>query len=251
MKTTLHVTGPQVAGPCRHKPLAERCGACILDYSEYFAALGLDAKLELQQGLKLGSFSRRERLYSEGAASRYLYILVSGKIKVYKSVAGGRQQIHKLILLPGDLVACEDLFLDRHDSTAEAFDDTTVCYIKKSALLDAMGRHPQVSDTLMRVMTRNLNSYIRHVASLGQRTAIERIASYLHFLHDTHPGYRLEQDVLTESLTRGEVADMLGITPRTLIRGLKKLEKDRVISLARDGFIILDLRALAHLSEGG
>lgn len=240
-----------MVGPCQNKAPSERCVACILDASDYFQNLSLDAKLSLQQHLKLTTFSRREQLYQEGAASSHLFILISGRVKVFKSVFGGRQQIHKLVLVPGDLVACEDLFLDKYDSTAEAIDEVAVCCLKKSQLFEAAARHPQIPDTIMRTMARNLNLYIRHVASLGQKTAIERVASYLRFLHDTHPGSPLDREVLTEPLTRSEVADMLGITQRTLIRSLKKLEADQVIALAREGFIIRNRAVLVRISEGG
>jgi len=238
-----------IAGPCQHKPVSERCLTCVLDASDYFSGLSLDVKRALQSVLAYKSFERRETLYAEGAASRHLFILISGKVKVYKSLTNGRQQIHKLGLAPGDLLACEDLFLENHTSSAEALDATAVCYLKKSDLQAVMQAHPGMHDALLRTMARHLNAYVRHIANLGQKTALERVASYLLFLNDTHPGGALRQPVLTESLTRSEVADMLGVTQRTLIRSLKKLERDNVIALAREGFVIRQPVALARLSE--
>jgi CRP-like cAMP-binding protein len=238
-----------IVGPCQHKPAGERCVTCVLDASDYFSGLGLDAKRALQQVLAFKSFERRETLYAEGAASHHLYILISGKVKVYKSLSNGRQQIHKLGLAPGDLLACEDLFLESHTSSAEALDSTAVCYLKKSDLQALMQVHPEMHDALLRTMARHLNAYIRHIANLGQKTALERVASYLLFFRDTHLSGALKQPVLTESLTRNEVADMLGVTQRTLIRSLKKLERDSVIALTREGFVIRQPAALARLSE--
>ena len=86
-----------------------RCLSCILDDSEYFSHLPLTAKLALQQALLLKSFGKRDTLYAEGKASDHLYILISGGVKVYKSLMDGRQQIHKVVSIPGDLLACEDV----------------------------------------------------------------------------------------------------------------------------------------------
>lgn len=245
----MKIAAATIVGPCQHKPATERCITCVLDASDYFSGLGVDAKLALQKVLAYRSFERREPLYAEGSASRHLYILISGKVKVYKSLSNGRHQIHKLGLVPGDLLACEDLFLDRHSSGAEAIDVTAVCYLKKSDLQAVMRAHPEMQDALLRTMARHLNAYVRHVANIGQKTALERVASYLLFLRDTHLSGALKQPVLTESLTRSEVADMLGVTQRTLIRSLKKLERDAVIALTREGFIIRQPATLAHLSE--
>ena len=227
-----------------------RCLSCILDDSEYFSHLPLTAKLALQQALNLKSFGRRDTLYAEGNPSDHLYILISGGVKVYKSLMDGRQQIHKVVSIPGDLLACEDLFLENHNSTAVALEDTRVCCLRKPQLLEIMDRHREISDTLMQSMARNLNSYIKHVANLGQKSALERVASYLVFLQETHLERNLRQATLEESLTRTELAEVLGVTQRTLIRSLKQMETTRLISLAKDGFVIIDLAALKRISEG-
>lgn len=244
-------TDANIAGPCPHKPVDDRCVTCILDSSDYFSALDVEVKRALQEFLEFRAYGRREQLFREGRPGEHLFILLSGEVKVYKSLPGGRQQIHKLANIPGDLIACEDLFLERYSSTAEAISPTTVCFLRKSQLQDVIRRHQVISDTLMRFMARDLNSYIRHVANLGQKNALERVASYLLFLLETHHKRKLRSEMLRESLTRTELADMIGVTQRTLIRSLKKLEADRVIDLVKDGFLIHDRKALEYLSANG
>ena len=239
------------AGPCRHKPESDRCLSCILDSSDYFVGLTIKAKTALQLGLKRKHFARREMLYGEGEKSKHLYILLTGEIKVYKSLSDGRQQIHKLASIPGDLIACEDLFLDTYSSTAEAIDEASVCYLEKAHLQEVSSSHREIPDAMMRAMARHLNLYIRHIANLGNKNALERVASYLIFLYETHRKRNLQLDMLAESLTRVELGEMLGITQRTLIRGLKSLEEQKIISLARDGFIIHDMPSLVRIAEAG
>lgn len=245
------LTGLNIAGPCPHKPVDERCVTCILDSSDYFSALDIEVKRALQAFLQFRAYERRTQLFREGRPGENLFILLSGEVKVYKSLPGGRQQIHKLANIPGDLIACEDLFLDRHSSTAEAISPTTVCFLQKSQLQQVISSHQVISDTLLRFMARDLNAYIRHIANLGQKNALERVASYLLFLHETHHKRKLRSEMLRESLTRTELADMIGVTQRTLIRSLKKLEADNVIALVKDGFLIHDRKALEHLSANG
>lgn len=239
------------AGPCQHKPEAERCLTCILDSSDYFSGLTITAKTALQLGMKRKHFERKEMLYSNGKKSSRLYILLTGEIKVYKSLADGRQQIHKIASIPGDLIACEDLFLETYSSTAEAINETSVCYLEKTHLQEVSNSHREIPDAMMRAMARHLNAYIRHIANLGNKNALERVASYLVFLYETHRKRNLRLDLLAESLTRVELGDMLGITQRTLIRSLKTLEEKKIISLARDGFIIHNMKSLVHIAEAG
>ncbi|MDQ1362893.1 MAG: family transcriptional regulator, anaerobic regulatory protein, partial [Pseudomonadota bacterium] len=131
----------ETAGPCRHKPENLRCASCILDDSGFFSGLSLDAKLDLQKCMQFATVGKRSCIYAEGNPSDHLYILVSGEVKVYKSLIDGRQQIHKIVSIPGDLLACEDMFLDSHNSTAVTLDETKVCYLKKSSLMELMNQH--------------------------------------------------------------------------------------------------------------
>jgi CRP-like cAMP-binding protein len=238
------------AGPCRHKPANNRCLSCILDDSSYFATLPMNAKLALQAGMQMKTFPRLTVLYHEGGHDNNLYILISGEVKVYKSTADGRQQIHKIASIPGDLIACEDLFLSASSSTSVAISDTTVCMMRRDFLREATAQFPQISDAMMQAMARNLNAYIRHIANLGSKNAESKVASYLVFQHETHKRREDHLNFLADSLTRVEMAEMLGMTQRTLIRSLKTLTIKRAISIAKDGFMILDMNALSRLAEG-
>jgi CRP-like cAMP-binding protein len=221
-----------------------------MDTSYYFADLSIEAKRDLQLSLSLGKFDKKQPLYKEGDSCRHLYILLSGEVKVYKTLPNGKQQIHKLVQIPGDLIACEDLYLDTHGSSAEALNDVTVCHLKCDDLRNSTERYKEISDALMQAMSRDLNSYIRHIANLGQKNALQRLASYLVFLCDTHEKRHLKNCHLEDLLSRIELADMLGVTQRTLIRSIKQLESDGRININRQGFSILDLPALKSISSG-
>jgi CRP-like cAMP-binding protein len=238
-----------IAGPCRDKPAEIRCASCIMDTSYYFANLSLEAKLDLQPSLSLGRFDKKEALYKEGDTCRHLYILLSGEVKVYKTLTNGKQQIHKLVQIPGDLIACEDLYMQTHGSSAEALNDATVCHLKLDDLHNSTERYKEISDTLLQAMSRDLNSYIRHIANLGQKNALQRLSSYLIYLNDTHQERHLKNCHLEDLLSRIELADMLGVTQRTLIRSIKQLESDGRININRQGFSILDLPALEKISS--
>jgi CRP/FNR family transcriptional regulator len=239
-----------IAGPCRDKPAEIRCASCIMDTSYYFANLSLEAKLDLQPSLKLGRFDKKEALYKEGDTCKHLYILLSGEVKVYKTLPNGKQQIHKLVQIPGDLIACEDLYLKTHGSSAEALNDVTVCHLKCDDLHNSTERYKEISDTLLQAMSRDLNSYIRHIANLGQKNALQRLASYLVYLNETHQERHLKNCRLEDLLSRIELADMLGVTQRTLIRSIKQLKSEGHININRQGFSILDLPALEKISSG-
>ena len=239
----------RVAGPCMDKPESIRCKTCIMDTSHFFKDLDISAKKDLQPFLKLKSFTSKEILYNEGDNCKNLYILLSGEVKIYKSMHSGKHQIHKLVYIPGDLIACDDLFLEYHGSSAEAISEVSTCYINRDEFLKHLNKNSEISAAMMHFMSRNINSYIRHIANLGQKSALARVASYIFFLYETHLELNLESALLHNSLSRIEMSEMLGITQRTLIRSLKHLEQNKLITISRDGFLALDIEELQRLSE--
>lgn len=182
----------RVAGPCMDKPEDIRCRTCIMDTSHFFRDLDISAKKDLQPFLKLKNFLRKEMLYMEGDSCQNLYILLSGEVKIYQSMHSGKHQIHKLVHIPGDLIACDDLFLEHHGSSAESITDISTCYINRTEFLKQLNKNSEISTAMMRFMSCNINSYIRHIANLGQKNALARVASYIFFLYETHLEYDLE-----------------------------------------------------------
>ena len=239
----------RVAGPCMDKPESIRCQTCIMDTSHFFRDLDITAKKDLQPFLKLKSFTSKEMLYNEGDSCKNLYILLSGEVKIYKSMHSGKHQIHKLVHIPGDLIACDDLFLEHHGSSAESITDVGTCYINRNEFLKHLNKNSDISTAMMRFMSRNINSYIRHIANLGQKNALARVASYIFFLYETHLEQHLESSLLHNSLSRIELSEMLGVTQRTLIRSLKQLEENKLITITKNGFLVLDIEKLKILSE--
>ena len=221
-----------------------------MDTSYYFSSLSIEAKRDLQPSLSLKRFKRKEALYKEGDTHRHLYILLSGEVKVYKTLHNGKQQIYKLVQIPGDLIASEDLYLAFHGSSAEALNDVTVCHLTCEDLYKSTKRHKEILDTLLQAMSRDLNAYIRHIANLGQKNALQRLASYLVYLCDTHKQRDIKNCQLKDLLSRIELADMLGVTQRTLIRSIKQLETEGYIENNSQGFSILDLPALERIGSG-
>jgi CRP/FNR family transcriptional regulator len=51
------------------------------------------------------------------------------------------------------------------------------------------------------------------------------------------------------SLTRQELADLIGTTIETTIRVMSRWHKDDVIATERDGFLVLDRKTLQELSQ--
>lgn len=88
----------------------------------------------MQKNMHLKHFKRHECLYHQAESCDELYVLISGDAKIFQKLPNGNQQIYKVVHTPGEIIGCEDLFYDRHNNTAEALGDVSVCCIKRDDL---------------------------------------------------------------------------------------------------------------------
>lgn len=123
-----------IAGPCDHSSVDQSCASCILDNSQQFAEFSVDAKRDMQKSMHLKHFKRHECLYHQNEPCEELYVLISGDAKVFRKLPNGDQQIYSVVYTPGEIIGCEDMFFDRHENSAEALKDVSVCCIKRDDL---------------------------------------------------------------------------------------------------------------------
>ena len=89
---------------------------------------------EIIKVIKSVSYKKGEIIYRAGDQSDSLYIVSSGKIKIYRLSESGKEQLLH-ILLPGDFTGELALFRESvHESFAEAMEDTSICMITRSDL---------------------------------------------------------------------------------------------------------------------
>ena len=123
-----------IAGPCKDLPADQRCASCILDSSQQFADFCVEAKHDLQKHMHLKQFQKHECLYHQGEPCEELYVLISGDAKIFRKLRNGDQQIYKVVDTPGEVIGCEDMFYDRHQNSAEALEDVSVCCVNRDEL---------------------------------------------------------------------------------------------------------------------
>ena len=85
--------------------------------------------------------------------------------------------------------------------------------------------------------------------SVGQKTAIERIAAFLLNLHACNVNVDTEPDVVKRPMRRSDIGDMLGLTIETVSRTITKLRTMRVIDVINGTEVhILDSDRLNELA---
>lgn len=192
---------------------------------------------------KVVSFRRDEPLFFEGDAAAHCFKVVTGAVRSCRVLADGRRHVADFFL-PGDFIAFEADTTYRF--TAEAVADTTLMRYPRSGIEHMMAAQPRLGKSLLALLCRNLWAAQQRMLLLGRKNAVERIASFLVMMADR--GDDGEHVVLP--MTRGDIADYLGLTMETVSRVFTQLKNQRLIRLNRASDVWLkDIDALEDLAE--
>ena len=155
--------------------------------------------------------------------------VMRGVVKLTKGLEDGRQQVVGLQFAPDFLGR---LFSTESAVTAEAASAVELCMVPKAALERMVAAIPALKHRLMQQTLRELDEARDWMVTLGRKSAAEKVASFL-LLIATHadPTEGGTSAHFELPLTRGDIADFLGLTIETVSRQLTALKTRGVIRL--------------------
>jgi len=223
------------------------CTVCAARAKGFCGAIPLRDLDSLDRSRRLVRFDRRRTIVSEGAPALSFFSIVSGVVKLYRSLPDGRTQIIGF-RFPGDFFAISDT--ETYTTTAEALTVVEACRFSKSRLTRIMQSFPQAQSKILEMCYRYLSESEHHIILLGRKTAKEKVASFL-----LQYGEQFGREAIQKNhhicmpMTRGEIADFLGLTTETVSRNLTSLARDNAITIGLPHSIrLLNLDLLRHIS---
>lgn len=225
------------------------CAACAARQFSVCAPLDPDAQgrfFALSTTIRL---EPRRMLFQEGDTAEHVFNVTEGALCISKALADGRRQITGF-LLPGDFVGLQHG--EAYAYTAEALTPVALCRFPIERFRRFLIEHPGMEHRLLGMASNELAAAQDQMLLLGRKTAIERVASFLVRLSDRHAARGRPASPLMLPMTRGEIADYLGLTIETVSRAFTRLRKEGHIVLESvDRVRLPDIEALRDLTQGG
>jgi len=177
-------------------------------------------------------FKSGEHLITEGETTDYFYDLLDGTVALARNGWDGRRQILSFLGARQFLGAAST---PNYPNLATALTPVTAISYPRAALEKALSTTPGFASEFRVVLTRILESAHDHVYTIGQRSAVERVASFLLYLRANQArfspdGPREKSDHVDLPMTRLDIADFLGLTIETVSRAFSALKKAGIIS---------------------
>lgn len=208
--------------------------------------LSPDELTTLARHTRKASHAPGDELIGESTETTSYANVMRGVVKLTKGLEDGRQQVVGLQFAP-DLLG--RLFGQESNVTAEAASDVELCVVPRATLERMIAETPALGPRLLQQTLRELDEARDWMVTLGRKSAAEKVASFLllialHGDPDRAEGRSLSFDL---PLTRGDIADFLGLTIETVSRQLTRLKADGVIRIEGLRAVeVPDLERLRH-----
>ena len=222
----------------------------MLRRTTIFRRLSPEDRQRLAAVARTQEFGKGDLLFSEGDASDYLYTVVTGRVKVFKSTPRGTDVILELFG-PGDPVGAVAAYDARaYPASAVALEPTTCVLIPRQSFFALLESHPTMVRGLLGGLTHRLVELTNRLTELSGGKVEARLARFFVKLADDMGQKRTDGTFIPLVLSRQEIADMIGTTIETSIRVMSRWGKDGVVRTDKDGFTIVDRSALDLLAAG-
>ena len=223
------------------------CEFCGLREQSAFNELDVSELHETSHIKTCVYFKKGQVLMHEGSRPNGVYCLHHGKAKVYRLGTEGKEQIIRFAK-DGDLIGYRSLLSGENlSASVSALEDTHACFIPKSALLKLISDNPRFSLNMMKLACHELGEAGKLITNLAQKTVRERLAEVLLLIHKTF-GEDSEGN-LDVSLSREEIANMVGTATESVIRLLSEFKEDELVSIKGRKITIINRPALVRIGN--
>jgi CRP/FNR family transcriptional regulator, cyclic AMP receptor protein len=203
----------------------------------FFTQLG-EGELEVIRSLASEKhYPKNAVVITEGEIGDSLYMIQSGKVKVFIGDQEGREMILK-ILGTGDFFG-EMSMIDKQprSATVTTLESSVFLVLTHAAFEKCVERVPRIANMVMRVLAQRVREADKKIGTLAMMDVYGRVASTLLELAVYDNG----KMVVSEKLSQQDLANMVGASREMVNRILK--------DLAERGFISVESKSITIINQ--
>jgi len=189
-------------------------------------------------------FTAGEIIFSEGDPCSGLYIVQSGNVRIFKSSAGGREQV-LAIDGPGSSIAELPVFDGgNYPASAQAVNDCNLFFFSRQDFHSLCLQHPQVTLKVLRVVGGRLRRLVGIIEELSFTTVRHRLIALLVRLAKSEGNKKGDSVTVVLPANNSELAAQIGTVRELVSRNLSRLQADGLIQIENRDLTIPSLKQL-------
>jgi CRP-like cAMP-binding protein len=220
----------------------------MLGSTPVFKKLSPEDRARVASRSAVRRYPRGELILSEGQPSEQFYVVVSGRVKVYKMTPSGKDVILEIFGVGDPLGAVAVYEGWPFPASAMALEDTTCVTIPRRDFFQLLEEHPSLVRGLLLGLTQRLVELTNRLAELTGGRLEPRFARLFLKLAGEIGRVEPEGTFIPMTLSRQDLADMTGTTIETAIRIMSRWGKHGVVLTEKDGFLIRNRQELETLA---
>jgi len=191
-----------------------------------------------------------DMLFSAGDRAKGFYVLLEGKIKLYKISTDGKEYILRVVGSGQTFAEAAAFSGLTYPVFAEGLSECRLLYFEVNEFRNLIQQSPQLALNMIATMARLLQSLNQKIEDLSLREVTARLCRQL--LGQARQQYGEVQDGMSFQLetTKSALAARLGTISETLSRTFKKLQQSGIVAVERDQVTLLDCSRLEQVAEG-
>jgi len=231
-----------------NNPKNPACETCGMRHKGIFSNLDNGRLSEISSQKSCNLYRKGDVIFHEGNYPLGLFAIYSGKVKVFKTSESGKDHILRLAGA-GEALGYRSLVSgEKYEVSAAVLEDTRVCFVPKSLFMNTLQESSNLSNRVMEFLTHDLKMAEGKIADLAQKTVKERVAETILMLKQFY-GMEKDDKTINVSLSREDLANLVGTATETLIRSLSEFKKKEIIDLKGKKIIILNYKLLESIAN--
>lgn len=198
---------------------------------------------QLSEKYDIEEYPKKHILYQENKRPRYLFYLIKGKIKSFKSNDDGKEYITDLFT-DGSFIGYASIIEDKfYDDTAEVLEAAEVMQIPKDDFLQMIYNDISIATKFVHLITQNVKEKEERLLNLAYSSLRKRVASAL---SDIHSKFSTPEKKQIE-ISREDIAQYVGTATESLIRTLSDFKSEKLIEIKEGKISIPDPDKLKNM----
>lgn len=195
-------------------------------------------------------FSGGEIVFSEGDPCAGMYVVESGQVRIFKTSAGGREQVLSIDGPGGSIAELPVFDGGNYPASVSAVEDSTLLFISKQDFHALCLTHPQVALKVLRVVGARLRKLVGIIEELSFTTVRHRLAAFLVRMAQKE-GLSVSDGIqITLPASNQELASQIGTVRELVSRNLSRFQAEKLIQMDGRRIVIPNLKALEAELDG-
>jgi CRP/FNR family transcriptional regulator len=205
-----------------------------IDQIEIFSHLSPKQRLKIEQISIIRHYTQGEIVFYEEDESRYFHFLIEGEVSIYKTSASTETMLIHRFRAPSLIAELATLKQIPYPASCESINHSIILKISRDPFLELLKNDPSLSIALISSLTQKISALELSLQRHSAPSAMSKVARLI----------RDDEDIFLR-LKGIEIARLIGITPETLSRILKKLKSEKIIMISKpEGLTIFSAERL-------